>query len=86
MVLLGDLTDVKETNLIFPIDGSIKIPKVTLNFAVGSLSSCNLLVGTDGIKLAVRASGCMMRDIARTLSERAAGSALSASSYLAISR
>ncbi|KAI9567641.1 hypothetical protein HD554DRAFT_2105564 [Boletus coccyginus] len=54
--------------------GSLTSP-IILTFSDGSSSSCDLLVGADGIKSAVR--GCMMRDIAQTLSGQAATSALS---------
>ncbi|KAF9233819.1 FAD/NAD(P)-binding domain-containing protein [Melanogaster broomeanus] len=48
---------------------------ITLTFADGTTSTCDVLVGADGVKSAVR--GGMMREIAQSLSGRAAASALS---------
>jgi salicylate hydroxylase len=48
---------------------------IILSFTDGTTSSCDVLIGADGVKSAVR--GCMMREIAQTLSEGAAAAALS---------
>ncbi|KAF9225008.1 FAD/NAD(P)-binding domain-containing protein [Gyrodon lividus] len=48
---------------------------ITLTFADGTTSACNVLIGADGIKSAVR--GCMMREIAQNLSGDTAAAALS---------
>jgi len=48
---------------------------ITLNFTDGSSSMCDMLVGADGVKSAVR--GCMMYEIAQNLSGQEADFALS---------
>ncbi|KAF8843489.1 FAD/NAD(P)-binding domain-containing protein [Paxillus ammoniavirescens] len=49
---------------------------IILSFTDGTTSSCDVLIGADGIKSAVR--GCMMREIAQTLSEEPAAAAAAA--------